>query len=171
MDLLFQASCTNNQIHLLEMPNMEVLKTISGIKVSTSKSALLPFNSYSCQHMGSPVFCLTYICWLFNMLKPYGYIFFVYLPSYLLLPWTWLDKMCMDLIALMSLLLYQPKITAYSSTVCFRGRTITWEIYCIELSNRIDPNIVNLFRCKFVRGTLSLLMILRCNTFVPYCQC
>jgi hypothetical protein len=50
-----QVSCTNNQVHLLKMPNMEVLKTVAGIKVCASKSAVLPFNCL-CQQMTSPDF-------------------------------------------------------------------------------------------------------------------
>lgn len=30
---LFQVSCSNNQVNLLKMPNMEVMRSIAGIKV------------------------------------------------------------------------------------------------------------------------------------------
>uniref|UniRef100_A0A453JPT5 Cleavage/polyadenylation specificity factor A subunit C-terminal domain-containing protein n=1 Tax=Aegilops tauschii subsp. strangulata TaxID=200361 RepID=A0A453JPT5_AEGTS len=35
-----QVSCTNNQVHLLNMPNMEVLKTVSGIKMPIASGDL-----------------------------------------------------------------------------------------------------------------------------------
>ena len=37
----FQVSCTNNQVYLLKMPNMEVMRSIAGIKVCNLKNVQL----------------------------------------------------------------------------------------------------------------------------------
>ncbi|KAG8049218.1 hypothetical protein GUJ93_ZPchr0009g2095 [Zizania palustris] len=40
MLLIFQVSCVNNQVHLLKMPNMEIMRSIAGIKLPISSPDL-----------------------------------------------------------------------------------------------------------------------------------